>query len=246
MTPEHPAGAVDTPLAEWLRGRLAARDGGKLLGRGYQASVHLYDSPYGEIVVKEAHPGGLLGLLGRRSLRHEWKVYARLGGVPGTLRCFGLLDGRYLILEHVPGPSLRARRGPLADPNGFYARLLETLDAMHAAGVAHGDLKRKNNVLVGPGERPYVIDFGVAWRCGRSSPAWRRAVFALVAQMDYNAWIKHKHGRPPYGSSVPQEDRARYRPLLLERLARAARVSWQTLTLRRLRKRLRSNGDRAS
>ena len=27
---------------------------------------------------------------------------------------------------------------------------------MHAAGVAHGDLKRKDNIIVGPGERPYL------------------------------------------------------------------------------------------
>jgi serine/threonine protein kinase len=226
-------------LKRWLEQRLSAGDEGRLLGRGYQGSIHLYVSPFGEIVVKRAPARGLAGLLGRRTLRREARIYASLEGVPGIPRCYGLVRGRYLALEHVAGPSLRVFAEPFADRGRFYARLLLTLDAMHAAGVAHGDLKRKNNILVGPGEQPYVIDFGIAWRRTPRSPFWKRRVFAWIEQMDYNAWIKHKYGRAPRMVALTPEDAARYRPLLLERAARAIRIPWQKITLRRLRKRLR-------
>lgn len=231
------AEAESARVRQWLETRLAAGDEGRRLGSGYQASVHHYASPLGEIVVKKAADTGLLGTLGRRMLRREAVVYEALRGVPGTPKSYGLVAGRYLVLEHVRGPSLRVFAGSFADRDRFYARLLHTLDAMHAAGIAHGDLKRKNNILVGPGEQPYVIDFGIAWRCPPGAPRWRRRLFGLVGQMDYNAWIKHKYGRRPFALSP--EDAARYRPLMLERIARAIRVPWQTVTLRRLRKRRR-------
>jgi serine/threonine protein kinase len=109
---------------------------------------------------------------------------------------------------------------------------------MHAAGVAHGDLKRKDNMLVAAGERPFVIDFGIAWCVDSDSPRWRRRIFDLVRQMDYNAWIKLKYRRGT--EDVSAKDAERYRPLLLERVARGIRIPWQKVTLRRLRKRRRN------
>jgi predicted Ser/Thr protein kinase len=229
-------GLTAPDLESWLTAALAA-DEGRLLGRGYQGTVHLLSSPVGDVVVKSAHDSPLLRPIGRRALRREAAVYERLRGVPGTPQCFGLLHG-HLLLRHIAGPSLRQREHELADAKTFYDRLLATLEAMHAAGVAHGDLKRKDNILVGPGEQPYVIDFGIAWCVDADSPRWRRAVFDVVRQMDYNAWTKLKYRRR-FGALSP-EDAERYRPLLLERVARAIRVPWQKLTLRRWRNRHRT------
>jgi predicted Ser/Thr protein kinase len=229
--------AADPKLFKWLRAALKT-DGGELLGSGYQATVHLYRSPYGTVVVKSAHEGGLLGLMGKRMLAREYRVYSRLSGVRGIPRCYGFLDRTHLVLEHVAGPSLRTQANDLEDRERFFAELLTSIEAMHAAGVAHGDLKRKNNVVVGPGEHPYIIDFGIARlrrieRDGRGGP-----VFEWVKQIDYNAWAKLKcRGRM---DELSVEDAARYRPILLERIARLIRVPWQKLTLRRPRQRWRA------
>src|SRR5690606_29851393 len=177
--------------------------------------------------------------LGLRALRREAAVYERLREVSGVPRSYGLVDD-HLVLEHIEGPSLRQSEKRLVERERFFVRLLDTLDAMHAAGVAHGDLKRKDNVLVGPGEQPYVIDFGIAWCVGPSSPRWRKRIFAVLCQMDYNSWLKLKYGRRfEDAENVSLADAARYRPLLLERVARAIRIPWQKITLRRLRKRRR-------
>jgi serine/threonine protein kinase len=209
---------------------------GQLLGEGYQATVHLYHTSLGDVVVKKPHAGLVLGAVWRALLRREHGVYARLAGVPGVPRCYGLIAGRYLALEYVPGPSLRGHDESLEAPERFMSHLLATLRAMHAAGVAHRDLKRKDNIIVGPGERPYLIDFGIASL--RKGPAGGRdRIFEHACQLDLNAWIKLKYGKRL--AEIALEDAALYRPLLTERLARAIRVPWHTLTLRRPRQRWR-------
>jgi len=72
-------------------------------------------------------------------------------------------------------------------------------------------------------------------------------VFAPLEQMDLNAWVKLKYGRriePETERDVlSEEDAAIYRPLWIEWLARAVRVPWQTITLRRPRQRWRARRD---
>lgn len=228
-------------IAEWLRIN-QDHSSGTLLGQGYQATVRLYDSPYGPLVVKSAHDKGFRGRAAKAALSHEAAVYARLDGIRGIAECHGLIDGRHLVLQYVSGPSLREYEQRIADRERFFGRLLETLQALHAAGVAHGDLKRKDNTLVGPDEVPYLIDFGIACLRRPDRSVLNRYWFELIRQMDYNAWTKLKYGRRPEGLSP--EDAARYRPLWIERIARWIRVPWQKITLRRPRQRWRKKRAR--
>lgn len=226
---------IHSNLFDWLRAEMRAGRG-EPLGAGYQAIVHRHAGPYGDVVVKSPHEKSLRGALGRYAVRREHRVYTRLAGIPGVPRMLGMLDDTHLVLEHVPGPSLRAYDANLRDRERFFAELIETIEAMHAAGVAHGDLKRKDNIIVGPDERPYIIDFGIArLRHGRGGFG-----FAWVKQMDYNAWIKRKYRG--LTDQISAADAARHRPLMLERIARWVRIPWQTLTLRRVRQRWRGRG----
>lgn len=215
--------------------------GGRALGSGYQASVRVYDTPFGSVVVKDPHRTGPLASLWRHLLRREEAVYARLAGIEGIPRSFGLVEGECLALEYIAGPSLREHESHIADRDAFFSKLLATLKEMHAAGVAHGDLKRKDNIIVGADERPYLIDFGIAVRRSATNALWNRLVFSRIAQMDMNSWVKLKYGRRIDPDTEPGvlsvEDAAIYRPLLLERVARAVRGPWQFITLRRPRQR---------
>ncbi len=239
--PSQPSGVFAAEL------RAAIESGpGRELGSGYQASVHLYETSAGAVVVKRPHTGGPLARLWRSLLRREAAVYAHLGGIAGIPRSFGLV-GDSLALEHLEGPSLREHEPHIGDREAFFAKLLATIEAMHAAGVAHSDLKRKDNIVVGGGERPHLIDFGIAVRRSATSALWNRVVFAPLQQMDRNAWVKLKYGRRIDPAEEPAvlsaEDAAIYRPLWLERAARAVRVPWQTITLRRPRQRWRARRD---
>jgi predicted Ser/Thr protein kinase len=228
---------TDSELLRWLRADMQAGRG-EQLGAGYQAIVHRHRGPFGDIVVKSPHEKSLFGLIGRGAVQREHRVYARLAGVPGVPRLLGLLDDTHLVLEYVDGPALRAYDKKIVDRERFFSALLESIEAMHAAGVAHGDLKRKDNIVVGPNGRPYIIDFGIA-RLRNSEPNGRSGfVFEWVKQMDYNAWAKLKYRRRM--SELSPEDATRYKPLMLERVARWIRIPWQTLTLRRPRQRWRA------
>jgi predicted Ser/Thr protein kinase len=233
------------PLASELEAAIAA-NAGRELGSGYQASVRVYSTTIGEVVVKTPHRDGPLAGLWRSLLEREHAVYERLGGIAGIPRSFGLVGGG-LALEYVAGPSLREYEPRIGDRDALFAKLLATVRAMHAAGVAHGDLKRKDNIVVGPGERPYLVDFGIAVRRSDGHSLWNRCVFEPLVQMDYNAWIKLKYGRRIDPEAEPgvlaPADAAVYRPLWVERAARAMRVPWQTVTLRRPRQRWRARRD---
>ncbi len=75
-------------------------------------------------------------------------------------------DGRlYLVMDLVPGESLRARLrdGALEvdDALAILDQIAEALDAAHARGVVHRDLK-PDNIMIAPPRRVFVLDFGIA------------------------------------------------------------------------------------
>jgi hypothetical protein len=84
-------------------------------------------------------------------------------------------------------------------------------------------------------------------RRSAGSALWNRMVFAPLVQMDLNAWVKLKYGRrlDPEADAelLSTTDAALYRELWIERVARAIRVPWQTLTLRRARQRWRARRE---
>ena len=217
-------------ILDWLD----SSDAGIVPTPGYQASIRIYKGPAGDFAIKEPSGRGLLRALSKAAIRREADVYRRLQGIPGIPACFGCLDDRYLVLEHIPGDTLHALENELMNREKFFAKLLETLWTMHDAGVAHGDLKRKKNILVGPAEQPYVIDFGIAVVADNQ----RGLLFDLVRQVDRNAWIKHKYrGRT---KEIAAEDAPLYKPMRSERLMRLLRPAWHAATLRRWRKRRRN------
>jgi eukaryotic-like serine/threonine-protein kinase len=71
----------------------------------------------------------------------------------------------WLATEYIDGPTLDrlvAAQGPMTEPAAgeLAARLAATLAELHAAGVAHRDVK-PSNVLIAP-DGPRLIDFGIA------------------------------------------------------------------------------------
>ncbi len=90
----------------------------------------------------------------------------------------------FMVMELVEGRTLatRIQRGPslsLADVVRIAARLLAGLEAVHAAGIVHGDLKPDNVVLLvesGHEDTPKLLDFGISRLSRRDTSSGMRSV----------------------------------------------------------------------
>ncbi len=104
-----------------------------------------------------------------------------------TVYDVGEEDGHhYIAMEYLNGPTLRARldKGPLTHHEA--ARILdgvaEALDAAHAEGVLHRDIKPGNVILL-PDGRVKLADFGVARRLEDATLTQAGAVVGSPAYM---------------------------------------------------------------
>lgn len=188
-----------------------------ILARSNQGVVYRLSSDGLDLAVKKAAGKGPLLAINRHALKREFHAYRRLDGLSGVPRCRGLVENRFLVLDFIDARPFRdARTGP-----EFFDQLLETIQAMHERGVAHGDLKRKANLMVTPNGRPVLLDFGAATLLRKGRHPINRKLFEFMRQTDLNAWVKLKYGGY---SDVSEADRALLRRSWLERaLSRSRR-----------------------
>jgi serine/threonine protein kinase len=186
----------------------------------------------GYLIVKEAM--GLPGIraLRRKMIRREYEVYRRLEGLPGIPECYGLMDEDHLMLEFIDGHSLRLSMDELPDRDAFFSQLLQILLAAHGVGIAHSDMKRKDNILVTPAGEPRLVDFGSAV-IRKDAGAVNHWMFRQACQIDFNAWVKHKYlGRYDL---ISTEDAPYFRLTSVERWTAPVRKAWRKITARHWR-----------
>src|SRR5207253_4078830 len=121
--------------------------------------------------------GQFMTTSGMERLRHEGRIMANLAHdhIVRVYEVGHVAGWTYLSMERINGEDLEQRfRGPnkpwaldqLAGQRraaGWMIALAGAMDYAHQRGVQHLDLK-PSNVLVGPHDRPLLVDFGLAVR----------------------------------------------------------------------------------
>ncbi|USX54733.1 serine/threonine-protein kinase [Lentzea sp. HUAS12] len=172
----------------------------ELLGRGGMGEVHrAYDTTHDRIVaLKRLSPGYHDDEDYRARFRREARIVARLREphvIP--IHAYGEIDDRlYLDMRLVEGSDLSDLiNGRTLDP-ARAVRIVEqvasALDAAHADGLVHRDVK-PSNILVAAGDFVYLVDFGIA---RSSSPAATSltASGSVVGTLDYMAPERFESG----------------------------------------------------
>jgi hypothetical protein len=155
--------------------------------------------------------------LGGRQRRRERRALERLSGVAGIPAVVGELPPWGLLLQPVPGDAItRWRWRAKEDIVPMMRRLDDLIKRMHERGVAHLDLRKRDNILVAADGSPSLIDFNASF-CFRPGSLGARLVFPLLQRIDRSALLKWKSFLLPDLLS-PSERRRHRRMSLLRRL----------------------------
>ena len=205
---------TEDELVRWIEDSITNNT--NIHGHGYQGHVYLYQKDGECLIIKVASGRGILKWLRRHMLRNEYRVYKKLKGYRGSPHCYGFLKERYLILEYIDGIAIR--HAEISDHRAYYNQMLEFIKELHRRGVAHGDLKRKDNLMVVDQRRPCLIDFGTAVLRKPGFAPINHFLYELARKFDLNAWIKLKYqGRY---EDISPADRAYFNRTRIEKSAR--------------------------
>ena len=208
---------TETELLQWMKASIQTES--NIHSRGYQGNVYLYEGKGKRFIIKTPVGWGLGRLVRTAMLRREYRVYARLSQIQGIPLCYGLLDGRYLVLEYIGGTPLQ--NAEITNGTVFFDSLLKLIKELHKAGVAHTDLKKKTNLLVVEGKLPYIIDFGVAIIRKPGLAPLNHYLYNLTRKFDFNAYVKLKYDGN--FENVSDKDKNYYNRTIVEKVSRRIR-----------------------
>jgi len=179
--------SIGSTLAGYRIDALIARGG---MGVVYMATHLALERPVALKVIA-SHLAEQEGF--RERFLRESRLAARLDH-PGVVPVYDARedDGELIVaMRFVKGGDLKRRiaaRGPLSPPQAIdlLAQVAAALDAAHAEGIVHRDVKPHNILL--EGDRAFLTDFGLAKALGDSGVLSDASVVGTVEYMSPEQW----------------------------------------------------------
>jgi serine/threonine protein kinase len=203
--PERQISIVREPTSTRPAIRLISDGGRKAIVKDYSVNKFLYRN-----------------VVGRFLIWREAKAYRRLKGLEGIPAPYRIIDGLALLLEAIPGDDLETLQGVKTLDHTFFCALKGLVDGCHGRGVAHCDLKRAPNTILGDDGRPYIVDWSASI-C--ASEFWffpLTHIYERFLRDDYMAIVKLRLRYTP-GSVSDLEKEAYYERSWAERAVRKVR-----------------------
>ena len=171
--------------------------------------------------------------LGRMLAAREQRFMDLLSGIEGIPVSLGAVvaDGHRLrnavSHEYIDGHAL-AEGERVGDE--FFPRLAELLEKVHRRGVAHVDLHKRENILVGTDGLPHLIDYQISFAAPRGSlpGILLGGVLRMLQRCDDYHLLKHRCKHRPDQIGVTLAGLQRMRPWWI-RLHRCVAVPFRTL-----------------
>jgi RIO-like serine/threonine protein kinase len=169
--------------------------------------------------------------IGRFLLWRERKAYRRLKGLRGVPTCYRVIDGLALVIEEISGRNIEGLENEEGLSQEFFHQLQELVKNVHSRGLAHCDLKRAPNILLGHDEKPYIVD----WSASISKREFwlfpLNLIFQRFLQDDLNAITKMRLRYCPE-SVGPEEARRYFHRSRTEEMIRSVRDKLRNLLQR--------------
>lgn len=136
-----------------------------------KANVYLKESEGVVAVIKDysESPSWLRSTLCRFLIRREIRTLQKLQGIEGIPKFLGYEGDHAYRMEYVEGIS--PDHHYMGTNPGLLPQLADIVDHMHYRGITHNDL-RPNNLIITPGNRVYLIDFGAVAFRPKSNAFW--------------------------------------------------------------------------
>jgi serine/threonine protein kinase len=147
-------------------------------------------------------------------------------GVKGVPEFYGVIEGLALAVEEIPGQNLENLEKKMQLPYTFFESMEMLVDTFHGRGVAHCDLKRAPNTLLGSDGMPYIVDWAASISKNEFWFPPLTAVFRRFMLDDEMAIVKLALRHCPNWVSTEKKARYHYR-------------GWGEKTIRAIRDKLR-------
>jgi predicted Ser/Thr protein kinase len=129
-------------------------------------------------------------LAGRLLVWRESKAYRKLRGLERVPTLYAVIDGLALVFEEVKGRNVEGLERETRLSKEFFVALRELIARVHSRGLAHCDLKRAPNILMGQDRRPYIVDWSAAIHTQEFRFFPLNVVYKRFVRDDFNAVIK--------------------------------------------------------
>jgi RIO-like serine/threonine protein kinase len=143
-------------------------------------------------VVKDYSANGFVfrNTIGRFLVRRECRAYRQLDRIRGVPAFLGIREGLAVFLEEIKGNDLGNIAHGSKLPDDFFRELSDLVDRVHNRGLAHCDLKRAPNTILGNDGKPYIVD----WSASISEKEFKlfplNLIYKRFIKDDKNAIIK--------------------------------------------------------